>query len=143
MSGVKRRLRVVRTRPAISSAMRWQVFARDGFRCRYCGSGPTTAPLVIDHQHPLSLGDGNEIDNLVTACEPCNAGKSDAIYTAEACCPTNLVIQVVDLIKHGISARELLAAAGQAESDWAILNEAIDGFWERIVAEDQREVHGS
>jgi hypothetical protein len=64
------------TRTALSKKLRFEVFKRDGFRCMYCGATPDKALLQCDHIHPVALGGENEIDNLVTACQPCNAGKS-------------------------------------------------------------------
>jgi 5-methylcytosine-specific restriction endonuclease McrA len=62
----------------MSKQLRWQVFTRDSFTCRYCGRSPVTHPgtvLEVDHKHPVSLGGTDDIDNLLTACEPCNRGK--------------------------------------------------------------------
>lgn len=63
-------------RKAISKKTRFEVFKRDGFVCQYCGSHPPAVILHVDHINPVALGGGNELDNLVTACEPCNLGKS-------------------------------------------------------------------
>lgn len=52
--------------------MRELVFERDGYACVYCGSG---ADLHVDHVHPVILGGGHEMENLVTACAPCNLSK--------------------------------------------------------------------
>jgi hypothetical protein len=63
-------------RKGISKALRFQVFSRDGFACRYCGSSRHEgAELHVDHVKPVSAGGSNEIANLVTACQPCNIGK--------------------------------------------------------------------
>jgi hypothetical protein len=35
--------------------------------------------LVIDHLMPVSKGGTNDRDNLITACESCNQGKSDRL----------------------------------------------------------------
>lgn len=56
--------------------MRFEVFKRDGFTCQYCGMTPPGVILHIDHINPVSMGGGNDIDNLITSCEPCNLGKS-------------------------------------------------------------------
>lgn len=63
-------------RRPISKKLRFAVLSRDGFRCRYCGAGPEEQVLHIDHRVPVALGGTNDIDNLVTACLPCNLGKS-------------------------------------------------------------------
>lgn len=67
-----------RKRKNIPSGIRWKVFTRDGFRCVYCGATQETAKLVIDHGDPFSRGGDDSIDNYVTACRDCNAGKRDA-----------------------------------------------------------------
>lgn len=66
-------------RTPIAPGIRWKVLARDGFRCRYCGAMGGDAVLVVDHAHPVARGGRNNIDNLITACEPCNQGKSDRL----------------------------------------------------------------
>lgn len=65
-------------RSGITPSVRWKVFARDGFRCRYCGAAGGEAVLVVDHVFPVARGGRDSLDNLVTACETCNQGKSDS-----------------------------------------------------------------
>lgn len=64
-------------RRAISKKVRFEVFKRDSFTCKYCGAKAPEAVLEIDHIEPVSKGGTNDILNLVTACKPCNSGKSD------------------------------------------------------------------
>ena len=64
-------------RKSIPKSVRFSVFSRDGFACRYCGATSEAVKLVLDHIEPVSKGGSDEPENLVTACEPCNAGKSD------------------------------------------------------------------
>ncbi|WP_425491574.1 HNH endonuclease [Cognatiluteimonas sedimenti] len=82
-----------------------EVFARDGWRCRYCESrvvakeardifrkylplearkgrtnndnhfGLATLSASIDHVLPFRRGGTNDLTNLVTACGPCQFGK--------------------------------------------------------------------
>lgn len=61
---------------AVSKRLRYEVLRRDQYRCRYCGATAATATLTIDHVTPVALGGKDEMANLVTACEPCNAGKT-------------------------------------------------------------------
>lgn len=63
-------------RKAISKKLRFDIFKRDGFQCIYCGATPPSVLLHVDHVTPIALGGDNDIDNLVTACQPCNLGKS-------------------------------------------------------------------
>ena len=59
------------------------LFARDHYRCQYCGRGQTELrhreALTRDHLIPLSRGGTNEWTNVVTACSPCNARKADRL----------------------------------------------------------------
>lgn len=56
--------------------LREAVFARDGFRCVYCGCDIEGEPHC-DHVIPFSRGGGNTLDNLATACARCNIEKGD------------------------------------------------------------------
>lgn len=64
-------------RKPIGSTMRWNVFFRDGFACRYCGvqAGEEGVELVIDHIVSVADGGNDSFDNLCTACKTCNGGK--------------------------------------------------------------------
>jgi 5-methylcytosine-specific restriction endonuclease McrA len=65
-------------RPSISKRVRFRVFTRFGYRCVYCGHGVEDgAKLVLDHVIAVANGGSNDEENLVAACQPCNAGKSD------------------------------------------------------------------
>lgn len=94
-------------RPRMPNASRaMEVFARDGFRCRFCESkvivkdahrvfatflpvearfgstndtkhfGLATLTASIDHLVPYSRGGDNSDSNLVTACGPCQYGRN-------------------------------------------------------------------
>ena len=60
---------------------RFLVFSRDDFKCVYCGRNPRDheTTLEIEHVHPKSKGGTDSLENLVTACRECNAGKGDYI----------------------------------------------------------------
>ena len=49
------------------------LFARDGWRCVYCGT--TSGRLTLDHVVPRSKGGESIWENVVTACLSCNVGK--------------------------------------------------------------------
>ena len=55
-------------------ALRDEVYERDNYTCRYCGSKEN---LTLDHVIPQSKGGEDSIDNLVTACKSCNSRKKD------------------------------------------------------------------
>lgn len=45
------------------------------FSCAYCRA--VGVPLTIEHLTPVSRGGGNEVGNIVPACESCNYSKGD------------------------------------------------------------------
>lgn len=55
------------------------LFARDGYRCQFCGRTQSQLRpregLTRDHLVPLSRGGTNAWTNVVTACSTCNARK--------------------------------------------------------------------
>lgn len=64
------------SRKAITKKTRFEVFKRDGFVCQYCGNHPPAVLLQVDHINPVKLGGENNMDNLITSCQPCNIGKT-------------------------------------------------------------------
>ena len=51
------------------------VFARDGYRCVYCGQTLRAEELTVDHVEPQAKQGDNSLGNLVTACRACNLRK--------------------------------------------------------------------
>jgi HNH endonuclease len=64
-------------RKSTGKRLRFEVFHRDHFTCQYCGVQPPDVVLVVDHITPVAQGGTTTLDNLITACEPCNQGKAD------------------------------------------------------------------
>lgn len=64
-------------RKSMTKKTRFEVFKRDSFKCQYCGATAPEAILVVDHIDPISKDGADEMINFITACQPCNAGKSD------------------------------------------------------------------
>jgi 5-methylcytosine-specific restriction endonuclease McrA len=50
------------------------VFARDDWRCQYCGA---RSNLTVDHVMPRSKGGLSNWENIVASCAPCNRRKGD------------------------------------------------------------------
>ncbi len=53
------------------------VFARDGYRCQYCGRHADS----IDHVRPRSRGGTHSWENVVAACRRCNMAKRDRLLS--------------------------------------------------------------
>lgn len=69
-------LRGRKRRRGLSAKKRFRILNRDGFTCRYCGQAAPYVVLHVDHITPVCNGGDDDDDNLVAACEDCNAGKS-------------------------------------------------------------------
>lgn len=110
-------------RKGISASLRWTVFARDGFMCRYCGAqaGQENVELVIDHILSVADGGDNRIDNLATACRGCNSGKSARSLSSA---PTSQ--EVIERINQ--SASNL-----QAQADALRLSSAVRGAMDQEI----------
>jgi 5-methylcytosine-specific restriction endonuclease McrA len=52
------------------------LFARDGWRCQYCGMA---GKLTLDHVVPRSRGGDSVWENVVTSCAPCNLKKGNRL----------------------------------------------------------------
>jgi len=63
------------TRGTLGKKVRFSVFKRDSFACRYCGATAPNVQLHVDHVIPVADGGSDDFDNLVTACAACNFGK--------------------------------------------------------------------
>ena len=55
---------------------RLEVFARDAFRCVYCGTVQDVETLSVDHVQPRVRGGDGSGGNVVTACVACNMIKA-------------------------------------------------------------------
>jgi len=53
------------------------LFARDGWRCVYCGTA--SSRLTLDHVVPRSRGGDSVWENVVTSCAPCNLRKGNRL----------------------------------------------------------------
>ena len=70
---IRLRYMVRAPRRRIASVSRRAVFARDAYRCQYCGDRADS----IDHVMPRSRGGSHVWENLAAACRPCNSRKRD------------------------------------------------------------------
>lgn len=73
----------VKRERAIAVGLRFDVMYRDKFACTYCGAKGNRKSLRVDHVTPVSKGGKSTLANLTTACQDCNAGKSDKVIDAD------------------------------------------------------------
>lgn len=60
----------------IPSNLRWEIWERDNFTCKICGSKKY---LEVDHIFPESKGGDTDLSNLQTLCKRCNGKKGNKI----------------------------------------------------------------
>jgi 5-methylcytosine-specific restriction endonuclease McrA len=62
-----------------------KIFQRDHFKCQYCDLNglerfENWLILTVDHLHPAARGGSRRMDNLLTACQPCNVLKGKHVF---------------------------------------------------------------
>jgi hypothetical protein len=77
----------------ISGAVQQKVWARDNFKCVFCGRTMGDVQLTVDHLYPLEKGGANNMSNYVSACRKCNKHKGN--QSPETWCEENNI----DLLK--------------------------------------------
>lgn len=117
---------------SLSKSKRFRILRRDGFRCRYCGVVSAVALLAVDHVIPVSRGGTDDDDNLVAACIPCNAGKSDKPLTAPA--PALRTIEAMR--EHVEQVRESLSAQRALDDAKRELVDYLADQWREVVGSD-------
>ena len=102
----------------LSKRLRFEILKRDGFRCRYCGATPVHCQLEVDHIVAVANGGSNDRENLATACDRCNNGKSDVPLEKRLPSPTHIAQR---LQKHAlVLAAHMNATVREVElSQWA------------------------
>jgi hypothetical protein len=83
-------------RKSLSKRTRFEIFKRDSFRCVYCGVTPMQRDLRVDHVIAVANGGTDDPPNLVTTCDPCNAGKSSVPLERKKFAPVQLTEAMED-----------------------------------------------
>jgi len=112
-------------RKSTGKRLRFSIFARDNFTCRYCGVQADNAVLVLDHVIPVAKGGTSDEANLITACESCNQGKAAQLIN-EAALSDN------DRLKFAQERNEQLKQANIAKAALKarrIMQESIVKYW--------------
>ncbi len=77
LPAVLRLLNFIKVKPPASwvKFSRANIYARDDYRCQYCGDRYRTEDLTFDHVIPAAFGGEKRWDNIVTCCIDCNRRK--------------------------------------------------------------------
>jgi hypothetical protein len=81
-AGEKSRHKFVR---ALSAKLRLAVFARDKFRCAYCGAQSDHSLLHLDHIWSVRFDGESAAGNLVASCSTCSHAKDAHVFNPELC----------------------------------------------------------
>ena len=65
------------SREKMSKSLKKKVFKRDSNTCHYCKIIYPVKELTVDHYIPYSVIKQHSLNNLVAACQMCNAAKAD------------------------------------------------------------------
>lgn len=73
--------------PRLAREDAMKIFKRDHFKCQYCGLDglhhfENWLILTVDHVRPHARGGARSMENLVTACQPCNIMKGKRIFAS-------------------------------------------------------------
>ena len=75
LPSVVRLLQMVRKPKSPVRFSRQNIYARDRYRCQYCGHKFASEDLTYDHVIPKSRGGKTRWENIVTCCVNCNRQK--------------------------------------------------------------------
>ena len=92
----------------MSKRLRFAIFNRDGFTCKYCGRQSDSVTMHVDHILPVSKGGTNDMENLLTACSDCNLGKADKSITTPL--PVDYLKRKQELSEQQLAAKESMKA---------------------------------
>ena len=92
-----------------------QVFARDGYRCVYCGELFPADELTVDHVQPRVRGGDRSGGNLVTACGGCNVLKGHRRLSEFLAAEPQARVNFFRLAARSVWPRHLRAVAEELE----------------------------
>lgn len=119
----------------MKKSLRFEVFARDGFICQYCGSRPPDVVLEVDHIHPVSRGGTDDIINLTTSCYDCNRGKRAKILNRIAPRP-DADMAFMQVQQELAEAKRFLKAKRARDKANKELCEELGSTWSRCLTTD-------
>jgi hypothetical protein len=117
---------------AIGKSLRFEIFARDGFVCQYCGKRPPDTVLEVDHIHPVSKGGDDDPINLITSCFDCNRGKRAKVISEIAPRPdANLALLRVQ--QEIAEVQQYLKAKKKRDCHFAKVCDALRETWSQFL----------
>lgn len=104
---------------AVGKKRRFEIFKRDGFKCKYCGQSPPNVVLECDHVDPRCQGGDDEPHNLVTSCFDCNRGKGGTPLSEMPASVDEQLAQKLELVAQLTAMNEVLRQSAEMAKDHA------------------------
>ena len=123
-------------RGPVSRGLRFDVFRRDRFICRYCGGRPPDVVLELDHVVPVADGGRSEEENLVTSCWDCNRGKGRKPLNGPTPRAADADLDFLAVQQELAEAQRYARAITERERATALLVEALRGVWKAESGSD-------
>jgi hypothetical protein len=102
---------------AIGKKKRFDVFKRDGFKCKYCGQSPPGVVLEVDHLDPKCNGGSDDEHNLITSCFDCNRGKGGTPLSVTPGSVDEQLAQKMEVVAQLTAMNEMLRKSHEAAQD--------------------------
>ena len=119
----------------VTKSKRFEVFARDGFTCQYCGKRPPDAVLELDHIHPKAKGGTDDDLNLITSCFDCNRGKAAKVIRDVAPRP-DADLKYLKVLQEEAEVKRYLAASCRLEKVRSRALGRLLDIWNESIPED-------
>lgn len=123
-------------RKPVGKRLRFSIFARDNFTCKYCGKQSDEVPLHLDHVIPVSKGGTNDESNLVTSCRDCNLGKSNIEIDQAAPTESDRLRMLQEAHEQEEAARRALVIVQSRK----LRKDELIGFWCDTTGRDEYDV---
>lgn len=123
-----------KTRSTLGKKLRFEIFRRDGFTCRYCGAQPPTVVLEVDHIQARSRGGSDDPTNLITSCSHCNSGKGASTIEASARLRPDADLEYLEAQQETVEV--YLASKEERDRAELLLLEVLRGEWQKRLSED-------
>lgn len=119
----------------VGKSLRFEIFARDGFVCQYCGTRPPDVVLEVDHIHPVSKGGGDDPINLITSCFDCNRGKRAKVISDIAPRP-DADLALLKAQQEMVEARRYLDAKKMRDAAFLSVADSLRDTWSQCLTEE-------
>jgi hypothetical protein len=124
-----------RTRSTLGKKLRFEIFRRDGFTCKYCGAQPPAVVLEVDHIEARSRGGSDDPTNLITSCSHCNAGKGALRIEVSARLRPDADLDYLEVQQETVEVERYLASKERRDRAESLLLDVLREEWQKRLPE--------